>query len=163
MKSEVNQIRMKALKCLEATLLCFEFSEQDSFLCLIIDDPNIGAKLEPLTSIMSYSGVIADSRNWYFVLKSFSTDLYQALGSVARTSRGHQILLWLLNEKEACVLCAVKGLQWLSPFPPSCSSISKGCYEDVLEILMSIISSESEETYLWNLSLTEPGPNWIVD
>lgn len=51
------------------------------------------------------------------------------------------------------ILCAVKGLQLLSTFPPSCSPISEGCYEDVLKILMSIITCRSDETYLWNLSL----------
>ncbi|XP_042418401.1 MMS19 nucleotide excision repair protein homolog isoform X2 [Zingiber officinale] len=239
MKSEVNQIRMEALNCLETALSCFDFSEQDSFLCLIIDDPDIGTKLESLTSITSYSGTsaeiqrdlsaiggiftsiakvsiyccnkvflkffpclmdvlgvsrnhssqfcitnhktvhggmnfgalflsvellsssrelslvsniaaefIAESKSWFFMLKSFSMDLCHVLGSVLRTSNTSMVA----SEKEG-VLCAVKGLQSLSTFPSSCSPISEGCYEDVLEILMSIITGRSDETYLWNLSL----------
>ncbi|XP_074575393.1 MMS19 nucleotide excision repair protein homolog [Curcuma longa] len=239
MKSEVNQIRMEALNCLETALVCFDFSEQDSFLCLIIDDPDIGTKFESLISITSYSGtsaeiqhdlsaigsiltntakvsiyccnkvflkffpclmdalgvsrnhssqfcitnhkmvhggmnfgalylsiellsssreltlasniaaeVIAESRSCYFMLKSFSADLCHALGSILRASNTSMVA----SEKEG-VLCAVKGLQLLSTFPPSCSPISEGCYEDVLEILMSIITGRSDETYLWNLSL----------
>lgn len=192
MKSEVNQIRMEALNCLETALSCFDFSEQDSFLCLIIDDSDIGTKLESLTSITSYSGtsaeiqrdlsaigsiltstakvsiyccnkvflrffpclmdvlgvsryhssqfciinhktvhsgmnfgalylsiellsssreltlasnvaadIIAESSSWYFILKSFSTDLCHALGSVLRTSNTSTVA----SEKEG-VLCA---------------------------------------------------------
>lgn len=48
---------------------------------------------------------------------------------------------------------AVKGLQVLATFPEIYSPVSEATYEDILVMLMSIITRRSKETYLWELSL----------
>ncbi|URE41822.1 Dos2-interacting transcription regulator of RNA-Pol-II [Musa troglodytarum] len=48
---------------------------------------------------------------------------------------------------------AVKGLQVLATFPEIYSPVSEATYEDILVMLMSIITRRNKETYLWELSL----------
>ncbi|WOL14626.1 MMS19 nucleotide excision repair protein [Canna indica] len=241
MESEVNQIANEALSCLQTAVLYLDFPDQDSFLCLVIDDEDITTKFCSLTSIRSYScistevlrelsalgsmlsilsktstfcctkvfqksfpdimeilgvskkdtskfcaidhkvvsdglnfgvlylsvelitscreltlvsmeiapEVILEPTSWYFMLKSISGDLCSALGSVLQTVKNSLDV----NGKEEHITCAVKGLQVLATFPELYSPISEVIFEDILVMLMSIITSTSEESFLWKFSL----------
>ncbi|CAL9166042.1 unnamed protein product [Musa hybrid cultivar] len=56
MDSEVNKIADEALNCLQTAISHLNFPDQDSFLCLIIDDEDIGTRFWSVTSIKKYSG-----------------------------------------------------------------------------------------------------------
>ncbi|CAL9135103.1 unnamed protein product [Musa textilis] len=234
MDSEVNQIANEALNCLQTAISHLNFPDQDSFLCLIIDDEDIGTRFWSVTSMKNYSGasteiqcqlsalgsilsiaskvsvycctnvfqkffsclmdilgvsgkhasklcvtdhntcsdglnfgalylsmelltscreltlsskefapeVISEPRSWFYVLKNISRELCDALGSILETP-----------ESAEHVYCAVKGLQVLATFPEIYSPVSEATYEDILVMLMSIITRRNKETYLWELSL----------
>ncbi|KAJ8458577.1 hypothetical protein OPV22_031503 [Ensete ventricosum] len=234
MDSEVNQIANEALNCLQTAISHLNFPDQDSFLCLIIDDEDIGTRFWSITSIKNYSGTstviqcqlsalgsilsiaskvsvdcctkvfqkffsclmdilgvsgkhpsklcvtdhntwsdglnfgalylsmelltscreltlsskefapefISEPRSCFYVLKNISRELCNALGSILETP-----------DSAEHVYCAVKGLQVLATFPEIYSPVSEATYEDILVMLMSIITRRSKETYLWELSL----------
>lgn len=54
-ESEANQITKEALNCLQTAIIHLDSPNQDSILCLIIDDQDIETKFWSLASIRNYS------------------------------------------------------------------------------------------------------------
>ncbi|KAJ6824786.1 MMS19 nucleotide excision repair protein-like protein isoform X2 [Iris pallida] len=100
---------------------------------------------ELTTTVQDLSQRVEDS--WWSLLNNSSGPLTYILksslvnlGSFGGTVREHASY-------------AVKGLQVLATFPGDCSPISDAIYEDILAVLVSIITGNHDDTFLWNLSL----------
>ncbi|KAG9141127.1 hypothetical protein Leryth_001625 [Lithospermum erythrorhizon] len=90
-------------------------------------------------------GDFADEQ-WCCVLQSSCISLYNLYASVLEASTAD-------STSNACVYSGVKGLQILAMFPEGFLPASKS-YEDILQKLILIFTSNFDKTFLWNSILS---------
>lgn len=84
--------------------------------------------------------------SWWCLFQNFSSPIAGALESFLMMTRG-------LDTEDAVIYSSVKGLQILAMFPGSFMLVSKVIYENVLVLLMSLITGRWADKLLWKLAV----------
>ncbi|ONK69772.1 uncharacterized protein A4U43_C05F26550 [Asparagus officinalis] len=85
--------------------------------------------------------------SWCYLLKDFCGPLsYAFKSSLVNT-------VTAAKTGQEYVPCVVKGLQVLATFPGCHSPVSEKIYEDILAVLMSVITGRFDEPFLWRTAL----------
>ncbi|KAK4427289.1 MMS19 nucleotide excision repair protein [Sesamum alatum] len=113
------------------------------YICieLIAACKNLTVSLYNCTSVHDFS-----HQRWCSMLSSFSESLVKAFVSMLRSNDAD-------NEQNAYVYFGVKGLQILATFPGSFTPVSKSINDNIFLELVSIITSDSNKTFLWTSAL----------
>lgn len=128
---------------MENSLLCARQDYEALYLCIELLDAcrNLVVGLKGPTSVLEYG-----CQTWCSMLRGFSRSLIQLFSSSIKSIVGE-------SSQNTYVYLTVRSLQILATFPGKFPLVSASLYEEILLKLVSVLTSDFDKKFLWELVL----------